>query len=141
MQLIESIKYVLINMISSFLFLVAVAYLYAITGTLNLAHLSIRVAQSGQDGLLTVVSLLFLIVFSLKAALFLFYWLPGSYSAPPTAIAAIFAALLTKVGVYAMVRLFSLVFIMTRGQRTSLSGLWQQHPWCWVPWALWLMMI
>ncbi|MGI6469392.1 MAG: Na+/H+ antiporter subunit D [Syntrophomonadaceae bacterium] len=110
MQLIESIKYVLINMISSFLFLVAVAYLYAITGTLNLAHLSIRVAQSGQDGLLTVVSLLFLIVFSLKAALFLFYWLPGSYSAPPTAIAAIFAALLTKVGVYAMVRLFSLVF-------------------------------
>lgn len=86
------------------------AYLYAITGTLNLAHLSIRVAQSGQDGLLTVVSLLFLIVFSLKAALFLFYWLPGSYSAPPTAIAAIFAALLTKVGVYAMVRLFSLVF-------------------------------
>ena len=52
-QLRESIKYVLINVISSFLFLVAIAYLYAVTGTLNFAHLSVRVAEVGQDGLLT----------------------------------------------------------------------------------------
>ncbi len=109
-QLRESIKYIIINMVSSFLFLIAIAYLYAITGTLNLAHLSVRVAQAGQGGLMTVVALLFLIVFSLKAAVFLFYWLPGSYGAPPTAIAALFAALLTKVGIYAIIRLFSLVF-------------------------------
>ncbi|TWI59619.1 Na+/H+ antiporter subunit D [Halalkalibacter nanhaiisediminis] len=109
-QLRESIKYVLINVISSFLFLVAIAYLYAVTGTLNLAHLSVRVAEVGQDGLLTVVAILFLIVFGLKAALFLFFWLPGSYSAPPTAVAAIFAALLTKVGIYAIFRMFTLVF-------------------------------
>lgn len=109
-QLRESIKYILINIISSFLFLVAIAYLYAMVGTLNLAHLSVRIEEAGQDGLMTTVAILFLIVFSLKAGLLLFFWLPGSYSAPPTAIAAIFAALLTKVGIYAIIRSFSLVF-------------------------------
>ena len=109
-QLGESIKYVLVNIVSSFFFLVAIAYLYSITGTLNLAHLSVRVAEVGQNGLLTTVALLFLIVFGIKAGLFLFQWLPGSYSAPPTAIAATFAALLTKVGIYAIFRMFTLVF-------------------------------
>lgn len=109
-QLRESIKYVLTNIISSFLFLVAIAYIYAITGTLNFAHLSVRVAETGQSGLLTIISILLLVIFSLKAALFLFFWLPGSYSAPPTAVAAVFAALLTKVGIYAIFRLFTLVF-------------------------------
>ncbi|MEH7235648.1 Na+/H+ antiporter subunit D [Bacillus sp. JJ1562] len=109
-QLRESIKYILVNLISSFLFLVAVAYLYAMTGTLNMAHLSVRIAEAGQDGVMTTVAILFLIVFSLKAGLFLFFWLPGSYSAPPTAIAAIFAALLTKVGIYSIIRVFTLIF-------------------------------
>ncbi|WP_053366334.1 Na+/H+ antiporter subunit D [Bacillus sp. FJAT-27245] len=109
-QLRESIKYVLTNLVSSLLFLVAISYLYATMGTLNFAHLSVRVAEAGQDGLLTAISLLFLIVFSLKAGLLLFFWLPGSYSAPPTAIAAVFAALLTKVGIYSIIRLFTLVF-------------------------------
>ncbi|MFZ7944510.1 MULTISPECIES: Na+/H+ antiporter subunit D [Bacillaceae] len=109
-QLRESIKYILINIISSFLFLVAIAFLYAMTGTLNFAHLSVRITEVGQDGLMTTVAILFLIVFSLKAGLFLFFWLPGSYSAPPTAISAIFAALLTKVGIYAIIRVFTLVF-------------------------------
>lgn len=109
-QLREAIPYVLINVVSSSLFLLAVAYLYGLTGTLNLAHLSVRVAELGQDGLMTTVSLLFLFVFSIKAGLFLFFWLPGAYSAPPTAIAATFAALLTKVGIYAIFRMFTLVF-------------------------------
>lgn len=109
-QLRASIQYILINVISSFLFLVAIAFLYAMTGTLNFAHLAQRVAEVGQDGLLTTVAILLLIVFSLKAGLFLFFWLPGSYSAPPTAISAIFAALLTKVGIYAIIRTFYLVF-------------------------------
>lgn len=113
-QLRESLKYILINLISSFLFLVAIAYLYRMMGTVNLAHLSVRVQEAGMDGLMISVSLLFLIVFALKAGLFLFFWLPGSYSAPPTAIAAVFAALLTKVGIYAIMRLFSLVFFEER---------------------------
>jgi len=109
-QLRESLKYVLVNMVSSTLFVAALAYLYASAGTLNMAHLSERIAAVGQDGPLTAVSLLFLVVFSLKAALFLFFWLPGAYGAPPPAVAAVFAALLTKVGVYAILRVFTLIF-------------------------------
>src|SRR5699024_12405461 len=60
--------------------------------------------------LLTTISILYLIVFALKSGLLLFFWLPGSYSVPPTAVAALFGALLTKVGVYAMFRIFSLIF-------------------------------
>lgn len=109
-QLRESLKYIFTNIIASAFFLIGVAYLYSMTGTLNLAHLSIRIAEIGQDGLITTVALLFLIVFAMKAGLLLYFWLPGSYSVPPTAIAAIFAALLTKVGIYAIFRMFTLVF-------------------------------
>lgn len=109
-QLRESLKYIFTNIISSSFFLMGVAYLYSITGTLNLAHLSLRIAEVGQDGMITTVAFLFLIVFALKAGLLLFFWLPGSYSAPPTAIAALFAALLTKVGIYAIFRMFTLIF-------------------------------
>jgi multicomponent Na+:H+ antiporter subunit D len=109
-QLVESMKYVIINVLSSALFLVGIAYLYSITGTLDLAHISVRVAETGQDGFITVVGILFLLVFGIKAGLFLFYWLPGSYSVPPTAISALFASLLTKVGIYAIIRMFTLVF-------------------------------
>ena len=109
-QLRESIKYIVINTLSSTFFLLAIAYLYAVVGTLNLAHLSYRIAEAGQTGFITTVSVLFLIVFSLKAALFLFFWLPGAYSAPPVAISALFAALLTKVGIYAIFRMYTLIF-------------------------------
>ncbi len=109
-QLRESIKYILVNVMSSMLFVAAVGYLYSVTGTLNMAHLSERVAEVGQSGILTTVSLLFLIVFGLKAALFLYFWLRGSYSATPPAVAALFAALLTKVGIYCIFRVFTLIF-------------------------------
>lgn len=109
-QLRESIKYVAINILSSWIFLIGIAYLYGTIGTLNMAHLSVRIAEAGQTPLLTVISILFLIVFSLKSGLFLYYWLPGSYGAPPPAVAALFGALLTKVGIYAMFRFFTLIF-------------------------------
>ncbi|MGE7912299.1 Na+/H+ antiporter subunit D [Lysinibacillus xylanilyticus] len=109
-QLREALKYVLINIVASWIFLVALAFLYGTVGTLNMAHISVRVMEAGVDPLITTVALIFLIVFSLKAGLLLFFWLPGSYSAPPTAIAALFAALLTKVGIYALVRTFTLLF-------------------------------
>lgn len=110
LQLTESMKYIIINVLSSALFLVGIAYLYSITGTLHLAHISLRVAEAGQDGFITIVAILFLLVFGIKAGLFLFYWLPGSYSVPPTAISALFSALLTKVGLYAIIRMFTLIF-------------------------------
>ena len=109
-QLREALKYVLINIVASWIFLVALAFLYGTVGTLNMAHISIRVMEAGANPLITTVALIFLIVFSLKAGLLLFFWLPGSYSVPPTAIAALFAALLTKVGMYALVRTFTLLF-------------------------------
>ncbi len=95
-QLRESLKYVLINVVASWMFLVALAFLYGTVKTLNMAHIAQRVAEVGQDPLLTTVAILFLIVFALKAGLLLFFWLPGSYSVPPTAVQALFAALINK---------------------------------------------
>lgn len=122
-QLRESIKYVVINVLSSWFFLVALSYLYGTVGTLNMAHISERVAEAGQGPLLTTISILFLIVFSLKAGLLLFYWLPGSYSVPPTAIAALFGALLTKVGIYALFRTFTLIFYHEPAVTHTLIGI------------------
>lgn len=110
MQLRESLKYVVINIVSSWFFLVGVAYLYGQLGTLNMAHISQLVSESGQTPLLTMTSLVFLTVFALKSGLLLYFWLPGSYSAPPTAVAALFGGLLTKVGIYSLIRIFTLVF-------------------------------
>ncbi|GAE05069.1 ABC transporter [Paenibacillus sp. JCM 10914] len=109
-QLRETLKYMLINIISSAMFVAGVAYIYGTVGTLNLAHLSVRVAEVQQAGILSVIGIFFLIVFALKAGLFLFFWLPGSYNAPPIAITALFGALLTKVGLYAITRFFTLIF-------------------------------
>lgn len=109
-QLKVSLKYIAINVVSSSLLLIAIAYLYGTVGTLNMAHLSVRISEVGQPPLITIISVLFLIVFSIKGALVLYHWLPGSYSAPPTAIAALFGALLTKVGIYALFRVFTLLF-------------------------------
>lgn len=110
-QLRESLKYVLINIFASGLFIVGVAYIYGVTGTLNMADLSVKVAELEQQGVLNVIAILFLIVFGMKGALFpLYFWLPKSYYGPPAAIAALFGGLLTKVGIYAIIRTFTLIF-------------------------------
>lgn len=111
-QLRESFKYVVINMVASAFFLVALAYLYATTGTLNMADLGERVAILGQDGILNGIAIIFLFVFGAKGALFpLYFWLPKSYYGPPAAISALFGGLLTKVGIYAIIRTFTLIFV------------------------------
>ncbi|MFS0776569.1 Na+/H+ antiporter subunit D [Neobacillus sp. 3P2-tot-E-2] len=114
LQLRESIKYLLVNVISSALFVVAVAYLYSVVGTLNMAHISSRINEisvNGMPGILTVIAVLFLIVFGLKGAIFpLYFWMPGSYYAPPAPVLALFGALLTKVGVYSITRTYTLFF-------------------------------
>ncbi|QQK79648.1 Na+/H+ antiporter subunit D [Salicibibacter cibi] len=110
-QLRESFKYVTINVFSSMFFLAGVAYLYAATGTLNIADLGVRVAELDQEGILNVVAVVLLFVFAMKGALFpLYFWLPDSYTGPPAAIAALFGGLLTKVGIYAIIRIFTVVF-------------------------------
>lgn len=111
-QLQESLKYVLVNVISSALFVITVAYLYSIVGTLNMADISVKIAEVNQPAILSVIAILFLIVFGIKGAIFpLYFWLPGSYSAPPVPVLALFGALLTKVGVYAITRTYTLFFV------------------------------
>jgi len=122
-QLRESFKYVLINVVTSWIFLVSLAYLYGTLKTLNMAHIAQRVAEVGQDPLITTVAFLFLVVFSIKAGLLLFFWLPGSYIVPPTAVQALFAALLTKVGVYALIRTFMLMFPLNQEVTHTLIGI------------------
>lgn len=115
-QLRESLKYILVNVISSALFVITVAYLYSVVGTLNMAHISVRLSEIGQSGIITVIAVLFLIVFGLKGAIFpLFFWLPGSYQAPPAPIMTLFGALLTKVGVYSIMRTYTLFFLGDTG--------------------------
>jgi multicomponent Na+:H+ antiporter subunit D len=110
-QLRESIKYILVNVISSALFVITVAYLYSVVGSLNMAHISERIEEVHQPGIVTVIAILFLIVFGLKGAVFpLFFWLPGSYYAPPAPVMALFGALLTKVGIYSIMRTYTLFF-------------------------------
>ncbi|MBM3451313.1 MAG: Na+/H+ antiporter subunit D [Armatimonadetes bacterium] len=109
-QLEGAIPYVTLNLLSSALFLAAVGILYGVAGTLNMADLSLRVPALPRD-VMTAVALLFLIAFGIKAAMFpLFFWLPASYHTPPVVVTALFSALLTKVGVYALIRVFTLVF-------------------------------
>lgn len=121
-QLRETLKYMLINIVSSALFVATMAYLYASLGTLNMAHLAERVGIAGQGGILNVVAVLLLTVFAVKAGLFLFFWLPGSYSAPPAVVMALFGGLLTKVGLYALIRTFTLLFAYDPGFTQPIIG-------------------
>jgi multicomponent Na+:H+ antiporter subunit D len=110
-QMEAAFKYVTINLIASSIFLTALGLLYGATGTLNMAHLARVWPTISTPGVDTVLAALFLIAFSTKAGLFpLFFWLPASYHTPPPAIGAAFAGLLTKVGVYALIRVFTLLF-------------------------------
>jgi multicomponent Na+:H+ antiporter subunit D len=111
-QMEGAIKYVTINLISSMLFLVAVGLLYAEAGTLNMADLARVLPHAASPGLIAAISALFLVAFGIKAAMFpLYFWLPAAYHTPPPVVSAVFAGLLTKVGVYALLRMFTLVFV------------------------------
>lgn len=115
-QLEGAVKYVTLNLTSSALFLAAVGILYGLVGTLNMADLARQLSQTAQPGLVTALAMLFLIAFGIKAAAFpFFFWLPASYHTPPVAVSAVFAGLLTKVGVYALIRVFTLLFVIDVG--------------------------
>jgi multicomponent Na+:H+ antiporter subunit D len=110
-QLDGGIKYVTLNLVSTILFLSGVGLLYGMTGTLNMADLHGAVQEVENQGLLVVVAVMFMVAFGVKAAVFpLFFWLPASYHTPAFSVSAVFAGLLTKVGVYALIRTFTLIF-------------------------------
>jgi multicomponent Na+:H+ antiporter subunit D len=110
-QIEAAFKYVTLNLIASSFFLTALGLLYGGTGTLNMADLASVFRAREIATFELVLAMLFLVAFGVKAALFpLFFWLPASYHAPPAAVGAVFAGLLTKVGVYALIRIFTLLF-------------------------------
>ncbi len=109
-QVRSGMSYVVISLVASTLFITVLALLYASTGTVNMADLSIRLAEI-DGGIRAAFALALLVVFGIKAGLFpLFFWLPDSYPTAPGPVTAIFAGLLTKVGVYAIIRTQTLMF-------------------------------
>jgi len=123
-QIRSGTTYVVLNVVESLLLLFAVGLIFAATGTVNMAELPARLAEL-PDGVQLGLNLLLLVAFGIKAAVFpLFFWLPDSYPTSPSSVTAVFAGLLTKVGVYAMLRTETLLF--PGGQMTLLivvSGL------------------
>jgi len=110
-QLEAGVKYLTLNFIASTFFLVGLGVLYGMTGTLNMADLAVKFRMTDDMNLVASSAVLFLIAFGIKAGIFPFYfWLPSSYHVTPTPVAAVFAGLLTKVGVYACIRVFTLVY-------------------------------
>lgn len=115
-QLEGAIKYVALNLISSAILLAAIGLLYGVAGTLNMADLGMKLQDVDEPWLVTTIGMLFLVSFGIKAAIFpMFFWLPASYHTPPIAVTALVAALLSKVGVYALIRAFTLIFTQETG--------------------------
>jgi len=106
----HAFPYVAINLFGSALFISACGLAYMLFGTLNFAEISVRAAPLAADGRLRILALVFIVVFGIKAGLFpLYYWLPNSYPTLPSPTAALFAGMLTKVGVYVLLRVFGTV--------------------------------
>jgi multicomponent Na+:H+ antiporter subunit D len=104
------ITYIVVSLLSSLIFLAAIALVYASTGTVNMAQLAVRLAEL-PDGTQLLLQSMLLIAFCIKAAVFpLSAWLPDSYPTAPAPVTAVFAGLLTKVGVYAVIRTQTLLF-------------------------------
>lgn len=109
-QLRAAIIYVVLNIIGSWFLLFAIGLLYKSVGTLNFSHIALRLNNMEDNQTVTMISLIFLVAFSSKAALVIFMWLPKAYAVLNTELAALFAALMTKVGAYALIRFFTLLF-------------------------------
>src|SRR5699024_5572595 len=104
------VTYVVVSVVSSVIFLVAIAMIYGATGTVNMADLAIKLGELDPD-LQQLLHLMLLVGFGIKAAVFpLSFWLPDSYPTAPAPVTAVFAGLLTKVGVYAIIRTETLLF-------------------------------
>ena len=125
-RLQAGVQYVVYNLLGSSLFLLALGTLYSVTGTLNMADLAVRVAELPADdtALLRVGAIMLLLVFAIKAAVLpLHFWLPASYANAPLPVAALFA-IMTKVGAYAILRMYTLVFGPDVAITAGLVGDW-----------------
>lgn len=111
-QLEGAVKYVAMSLLSSALFLAAIGFLYGIMGTLNMADIARTVRENPVNPyFMKIIGTMLFFGFGIKAAIFpMYFWLPASYHTPPVVVSSIFAGLLTKVGIYSMIRVFSLFF-------------------------------
>ena len=117
-QIRSGVTYVVLNVVESTILLLGIGLVFAATGTVNMAELPARLATL-PDGVQMGLNLLLLVAFGIKAAVFpLYFWLPDSYPSAPSSMTAVFAGLLTKVGVYAIIRTETLLF--PGGQSTLL---------------------
>ncbi len=114
-QIDGALKYAVLNLIATTLFLVSVGYLYAIFGTLNMADIAMKARVPGNSAPLMTLAGLFLLAFGMKAAAFpVNFWLPASYHTPRITVSALFAGLLTKVGIYALIRVLVMLLPVER---------------------------
>ncbi len=109
-QINGGIRYMVLNLLASSVFVATAGLIYGTVGTLNMAHIAERLPDAPRSIQLTIAGLL-LLTYGSKAGLFpVFFWLPASYHTPHPAVTAFFGGLLTKVGIYALFRIFPLFF-------------------------------
>ncbi len=125
-QLDGAVKYGVLNLVGTNLFLIATGLIYGIFGTLNMADIALKVSEmeNPASGTLATVAALFFLAFAMKAAAFpVNFWLPASYHTPNIVVSAVFAGLLTKVGVYALIRIFIVILPASREYMADVIGL------------------
>ncbi|MGH2340509.1 Na+/H+ antiporter subunit D [Segnochrobactraceae bacterium EtOH-i3] len=109
-QLDGAVKYGILNLIATTLFLIAVGLLYGTLGTLNMADIALKLSAAEVEGPIATIAALFLMAFAMKAAAFpLNAWLPAAYHTPRVVVSAVFGGLLTKVGIYALIRVLAML--------------------------------
>lgn len=115
-QIEGAVKYVVLNIVASFIFLIGAGVLYASLGTLNFTDIAVRISEGmGSPAGIRLSAVLLMLAFAVKAGVFpLYSWLPSSYHTPRHTVSAVFAGLLTKVGVYALIRTFGPAFAAER---------------------------
>ncbi|MGF2687044.1 monovalent cation/H+ antiporter subunit D [Marinobacter sp. DUT-3] len=123
---VPGLHYVVLNLAGSAVFLISVGMIYSVTGTLNMADLAVKVSQVSEENLHLVRAggMMLLVVFGLKAAILpLCFWLPKAYAKATAPVAALFAVM-TKVGIYAILRVYSLIFGDQAGDLAGLGMDW-----------------
>ncbi|MCM0612810.1 monovalent cation/H+ antiporter subunit D [Marinobacter sediminum] len=123
---VPGLHYVVLNLVGSAVFLISVGMIYSVTGTLNMADLAVKIPQVSGEGLNIVKAggMMLLVVFGLKAAILpLCFWLPRAYSKATAPVAALFAVM-TKVGIYAILRVYLLIFGDDAGELANLGMDW-----------------